>query len=89
MSQIESILELDDRDSGPFESLEKSIGYTTLLLVTIPILFSPFLFTLLKRSIYRLTLVWLGCLLLLFLTFRFRFSWILWLNHQVRQAVRL
>lgn len=89
MSQIETILDLDQQDFGSFRSLEKNVGYTTLLLATVPLLFSPFLFTLLKRNIYRLTLALIGFSFLLFLTLRFRFSWIVWLDYHLQQYARI
>lgn len=85
MNLIEGILLADDRNLGSFGSFEKSIGYTTLLCITPPILLIPFLFITVRKNIYKLTALIFGFLIFLFLIFRFRFSWIVKLDHQLRR----
>lgn len=84
MNHIEAILRSDDLNVGSFGSLEKGIGYTTLALISIPILLIPFFYVAVGRSLFKLTALLLGCLLCLFLVLRFRFSWIVWLDHHLR-----
>lgn len=83
MNTVQDILDKDDRNPGSFGVLEKGIGYTTLIVVTIPILLLPYLFVLVKRNILKLTALLMSFLLLLFLVFRFRFSWVVWLDNRL------
>lgn len=85
MNLVESILQSDDRNLGSFGTFEKSIGYTTLLCITVPIFIIPFFFILVGKSVYRLTALFFGIVIFLFLIIRFRFSWIVKLDHQLRR----
>lgn len=85
MNLVESILQSDDRNLGSFGTFEKSIGYTTLLCITVPILIIPFFFILVGKSVYRLTALFFGIVIFLFLIIRLRFSWIVKLDHQLRR----
>lgn len=85
MDQIEAILQSDDQHLGSFGSLEKGIAYTTLLCLTVPLLVLPLLHLLLRRNIYKTTALLLAFCLLFFLTLRFRFSWIVRLQHHLQR----
>lgn len=85
MNLTEAILQSDDSYLGSFGSFEKSIGYTTLLCITVPILMIPLLFLSVGKSIYKLTGLLLGFVIFLFLILRFRFSWIVKVDHQLRR----
>lgn len=85
MDQIEAILTSDDQNLGSFGSLEKGIGYTALLCMTLPVLLIPLIFATLGKSIYKTTAFLLAIFLLFFLTFRFRFSWIVWLHNHLQK----
>lgn len=85
MSHLEAVLQLDDQNLGSFGSLEKGIGYTTLFCLTLPVLFIPFIFILVRKSIYKTTAFVLSVFLLVFLTFQFRFSWIVWLHNHLER----
>lgn len=85
MNLVEAILQSDDRNLGSFATFEKSIGYTTLLCISLPILIIPFFFILVGKNIYKLTVLLFGFLIFLFLILRFRFSWIVKIDHQLRR----
>lgn len=85
MDQIEKLLDADDRDRGSFGAVEKGVGYATLILMVPPILLLPLLFTLLRKCIYKLTILLLGYLSLFFVVLRFRFSWIIWVHNRIQQ----
>lgn len=85
MEQIERLLNADDRDPRSFGAVEKGIGYATLLIIVPPILVLPLLFILLRKCIYRLTLLLLGYLTILFALIRFRFSWIVWIHNHLQR----
>lgn len=76
-------MQLDDLHQGSFGALEKGVGYTTLLIVTVPVLLIPLLHALVRKSILRLTALLFVFLVVLFLVFRFRFSWIVWLDNRL------
>lgn len=84
MSHLEAILQLDDQNLGSFGSIEKGIGYTTLLCLTLPVLLTPLLFVIAGKSIWKTTALLLFLFLLVFLTFKFRFSWIVWLYQKLQ-----
>lgn len=85
MDQIEKLLNADDRNQGSFGSVEKGVGYATLILMVPPILLLPLLFILLRRCIYKLTILLLGYLAFFFVIIRFRFSWIIWIHNQMQK----
>ena len=85
MASLEDLLKEDDQNFGSFGTLEKGVGYTTLFCVTIPVVSTPFLFTVFHKSIFKVTAFLLGFIFSLYLVLLFRFSWIVWLNNYLRQ----
>lgn len=85
MDRIESLLNADDRDRGSFGAVEKGVGYATLVLMIPPILLLPLLFALLRKCIYKLTVLLLGYLAVFFAVLRFRFSWIVWFHARLQR----
>lgn len=85
MDQIERLLNDDDRNQGSFGFIEKGIGYATLILMVPPILLMPLLFILLRKCIYKLTILLLGYWAFFFAILRFRFSWIVWIHNHLQR----
>ena len=84
MNSLEDLLTQDDQNLGSFGILEKGIGYTTLFCLTVPVLLTPFLYHFLGKSFFKLFIFLLGCLLVLYIILRFRFSWIVVMSYHLK-----
>lgn len=82
---VENILKADDLEPGSFGTLEKGIGYSSVLCMILPILITPLLNIAVRRNILKLTLVLLSFLVFLLLVIRFRFSWIMQLSVRLQR----
>lgn len=85
MDQVEELLQLDELNPGSFGSMEKGIGYTIILCMTVPILLVPVLFVAVRRSILKLMFLLLSVLSFFLLVVHFKFSWVVWTNSRLQE----